>query len=271
MVTGANMDDVMKNLPESIRRLTEDKPYETNDFGKSGSLVRIYDDFVLKIEEERPGIAQMVNVMKWLDGKLPAPKVLATEVKDGYRYLLMSKVRGRMACDEYYMTRPEELVTLLAEALKMLWSVDISDCPKTFDLKAELEEAKYRIEHNLVDLEDTEPETFGEGGFKDPEELLQWLYDHQPEPDPVFAHGDFCLPNVFFEDGKVSGFIDLGDAGIADRWYDIALGYRSLKHNADGTYGKYYEEVKPDELFVKLGIEPDWEKIKYYILLDELF
>ena len=77
--------------------------------------------------------------------------------------------------------------------------------------------------------------------------------------------------NVFFENGKVSGFIDLGDAGIADRWYDIALGYRSLKHNADGTYGAYYADVHPDDLFKKLGIEPDWERIKYYILLDELF
>ena len=265
------MDKIVNNMPESIRQLTEGKPYETNDMGKSGSLVRIYDDFVLKVEKERPHIAQMVEVMKWLEGKLPTPKVLATEVKDGYRYLVMSKARGRMACDEYYMTRPEELVTLLAEALKMLWSVDISDCPKTFDFDAELAEAKYRIENNLVDLSDAEPETFGEDGFKDPEELLQWLYDHKPVPDPVFAHGDFCLPNVLFEDGKVSGFIDLGDAGIADRWYDIALGYRSLKHNADGTYGPYYADVHPEDLFKKLGIEPDWEKIKYYILLDELF
>ena len=263
--------ETINNLPESIRKFTEGKSFETNDFGKSGSLVRIYDDFVLKVEKERPQIAKMVEVMRWLEGKLPAPKVLATEVKDGYRYLLMSKVRGRMALDEYYLNRSEELVTLLAEALKMLWSVDISDCPKTFDLDEELEEAKYRIEHNLVDLEDTEPETFGEGGFKDPQELLQWLYDHKPEPDPVFAHGDFCLPNVFFEDGKVSGFIDLGDAGIADRWYDIALGYRSLKHNVDGHYGKVYADVNPDELFTKLGLVPDWERIKYYILLDELF
>ena len=44
----------------------------------------------------------------------------------------------KAALDEYYLNRPEELVTLLAEALKMLWSVDISDCPKTFDLSAEL-------------------------------------------------------------------------------------------------------------------------------------
>ena len=263
--------NMINNLPESIRSFTEGKPFETNDFGKSGSLVRIYDDFVLKVEKERPQIARMVEVMRWLEGKLPVPKILATEVKDGYRYLLMSRVQGRMACDEYYRNRPEELTTLLAEALRMLWSIDISNCPKTFDLSAELEEAKYRVEHNLVDLDDVEPETFGEGGFKDPQELLQWLYDHQPVPEPVFSHGDFCLPNVFFENGRVSGFIDLGDAGIADRWYDIALGYRSLKHNADGTYGKTYEGVNPDELFAKLGIEPDWEKIRYYILLDELF
>ncbi|MCR5376743.1 MAG: phosphotransferase [Lachnospiraceae bacterium] len=197
--------DMINDFPESIRNLTEGKPFETNDFGKSGSLVRIYEDFVLKVEKERPQIARMVEVMRWLEGKLPVPKILATEVKDGYRYLLMSKVQGRMACDEYYMNRSEELTTLLAEALRMLWSIDISDCPKTFDLSAELEEAKYRVEHNLVDLD------------------------------------------------------------------DIALGYRSLRHNADGTYGKFYEGVNPDELFVKLGIEPDWEKIRYYILLDELF
>ncbi|MBR5712378.1 MAG: aminoglycoside 3'-phosphotransferase [Lachnospiraceae bacterium] len=261
----------MDNFPEQIRKMVEGKPYETDDMGKSGSEVLIYDDCVLKIEKECPKLAQMVEVMRWLDGKLPAPKVLATEVKDGYRYLVMSRVKGRMACDEYYMNRPEELTTLLAEALKMLWSVDISDCPKTFDLAAELAEAKHRIENNLVDMDDVEPETFGEGGFRDPEELWQWLYENQPKPDPVFAHGDFCLPNVLFEDGKVSGFIDLGDAGIADRWYDIALGYRSLKHNADGTYGKLYEGVNPDELFDKLGIEPDWDRIRYYILLDELF
>ena len=267
----SDMDDIINNLPEAIRQLIEGKPYETDDMGRSGSQVRIYDDAVLKIEKEQPKLAQMVEIMRWLDGKLPAPKVLATEVKDGYRYLLMSKVKGRMAVDEYYLNRPEELTTLLAEALKMLWSVDISDCPKTLDLSAELEAAKDLVEHGQVNVNNAEPETFGEGGFKDPAELLQWLYDNRPETDPVFAHGDFCLPNIFFEDGKVSGFIDLGDAGIADRWYDVALGYRSLKRNVNGTFGKVYEGVDPDELFRKLGIEPDWEKIRYYILLDELF
>jgi aminoglycoside phosphotransferase len=59
---------------------------------------------------------------------------------------------------------------------------------------------------------------------------------------------------------------------IRDKWNDIALCYRSLKHNFDGTYGgKVYKDFNPDILFEKLEIEPDWDKINYYILLDELF
>ena len=99
------------------------------------------------------------------------------------------------------------------------------------------------------------------------------MVDHLTDYSETQSSCDLTVrpDNVFFEDGKVSGFIDLGDAGIADRWYDIALGYRSLKHNVDGHYGKVYEGIDPDELFTKLGLIPDWEKIRYYILLDELF
>ena len=140
------------------------------------------------------------------------------------------------------------------------------------DLDAVLAEAKYRVEHDLVDVSDTEPETFGEGGFKDAEELLSWLMENRPSYEPVLTHGDFCLPNIFIKDGKLSGFIDLGNTGTGDRWMDIALCYRSLKHNADGTWsGKVYPDIRPEVLFEELGIKPDWDRINYYILLDELF
>lgn len=104
------------------------------------------------------------------------------------------------------------------------------------------------------------------------QELLEWLEKNRPEFDPVLSHGDFCLPNVFVENGTISGFIDLGDSGIGDKWRDIALCYRSLKHNFDGTFGgKVYPDFDPEMLFDALGIEPDREKLRYYILLDELF
>ena len=95
--------------------------------------------------------------------------------------------------------------------MKLLWSIDISDCPRDMGLDGELLKAKERVEKHLYDLDDVEPETFGEGGFKDPEELLQWLFDNKPSYEPVLSHGDYCLPNVFIENGKLIGFVALGD------------------------------------------------------------
>ncbi len=261
------------NIPEKINRLIEDKPYEINEIGMSGSTILVFDDMVLKIEKYRKENDESVDMMRWLEGKIPAPKVLCYESDGEYQYLLMTKIRGEMSCSDYNHEHTDELIAILAEALKSLWKVDISDCPGIRDLDADLKEAKRRLDNNLVDMENSEPTTFGEDGeFDSPEELYQWLVDNRPEYEPVLSHGDFCLPNIFIENGKLSGFIDVGDTGIGDKWKDIALCYRSLKHNFDGTYtGKAYPDFNPDKLFEALGIEPDWDKIHYFILLDEMF
>ncbi|MBQ7990142.1 MAG: aminoglycoside 3'-phosphotransferase [Oscillospiraceae bacterium] len=256
-----------KMLPESIRRIVEGRSYVPDHTGKSGSEIRIFDDMVLKIVPNGAEIEDTVRMMKWLEGKIPAPRVIACERDDGYCYLLMSRVKGRMSCDRSYLEHPKELLTILADALKMLWSVDIADCPCMRDPDSELKAAGYRVEHGLVDLD-----TFGEGGFEDPKALLEWLTANKPDHEPVLSHGDFCLPNIIIEDGKISGFIDLGDSGVGDKWRDIALCYRSLKQNFDGTYGgKVYPDFDPDMLFEALGTEPDRDKLNYYLLLDELF
>jgi kanamycin kinase/aminoglycoside 3'-phosphotransferase-3 len=60
--------------------------------------------------------------------------------------------------------------------------------------------------------------------------------------------------------------------GIADKYQDIALCCRSLKKNLAGAYGGSVRgEIDDKLLFDNLGIAPDYEKIRYYILLDELF
>ena len=259
-------------LPKEIEKLIKGKSFTRDNVGMSGNQVLIFEDMVLKIEKNSDYVEKQVRIMQWLEGKLPAPKVLAFELQEDKSYLLMTKVQGDMACAEYYLEHPQVLLKALAEALKMLWALDVSDCPNMRDLNAELAEAKYRVENHLVDMDNVEPSTFGEGGFESPAHLLQWLEDNRPENELVFSHGDFCLPNVLLVDGKVSAFIDLGDAGVGDKWRDIALCYRSLKHNFDGTFGgKVYEDFNPDMLFEALGIQPDWEKLNYYILLDELF
>lgn len=260
------------HVPSKIKALIGDKPFAVDDIGMSGNQVLIFEDMVLKIEETSASVQKQVEMMQWLEGKVPVPQVLAYEVENEKSYLLMSRMGGEMSCDTYYLKHPQILLEALACGLKMLWEVDVRDCPRIRDLDAVLQEARVQVENHLVDLDNVEPETFGEGGFENPEQLLEWLENHRPSFEPVLSHGDFCLPNIFLENGRIAGFIDLGKTGVGDKWNDIALCYRSLKHNFDGTYGgKVYEDFEPEMLFEKLGIEPDWEKIKYYLLLDELF
>ena len=259
-------------VPSRIRKYIDNKAYTIDSIGMSGNQVLIFDDMVLKIERYSANVEQQVQLMQWIEGKLPVPRVIAYEKENGKSYLLMSKIDGKMSCDTFYLEQPQILLESLANALKMLWEVDICECLVKRDLDKVLEEARLQVENDLVDLENVEPTTFGKDGFKNPKELLEWLEQNRPTFEPVFSHGDYCLPNIFFEGNIIKGFIDLGRAGVGDKWNDIALCYRSLKHNFDGTYGgKVYEDFKPNMLFDKLEIEPDWEKINYYRLLDELF
>ena len=65
--------------------------------------------------------------------------------------------------------------------------------------------------------------------------------------------------------------LDLGRAGIADAYTDIALCLRSLRQNLAGVYdGKVRRTVSEDTFFDALGLRPDAEKLRYYTLLDEL-
>lgn len=256
------------NIPYGIERIIGDRKYIVDNVGMSSSKVICFDDMVLKTDVEQSELA----VMQWLDGKLPVPKILAYETADDVNYLLMSRINGDMLCENRYMNNPKVLVKLLAEALNMLWGIDLTDCPCDFSLDKKLKIAQYRVENNLCDTDDAEPETYGSNGFANPKELLKWLISNKPNETFCLSHGDFCLPNIFAYNGKINGFIDLGRCGTADKYQDLALCYRSLRHNLQGKYtGKAMENFDAYNLFVELGIQPDMELINYYILLDELF
>ena len=88
---------------------------------------------------------------------------------------------------------------------------------------------------------------------------------NKPEESLVVSHGDFCLPNIFINNNGVTGLIDLGKSGAADRWQDIALVYRSLSNNYSGVYdGRKYPGFKDEMLFDALEIKPDWDLLRYF-------
>ena len=258
-------------LPEELKKLLENKNFTLDQMGLSGAKVLIFEDSVLKISSSPDEMRKEAELLSWLEGRLPAPKLLLFGEENAEGYLLMSRIEGEMACSESLMSSPQKLISSLADAIRLLWTVDISSCPVLSGLDQKLAAARKTVELGLADTENCAPGTYGKGGFATPEALLMWLENNRPEEDPVFSHGDLCLPNIMFNEGKLSGFIDLGRGGVADRWNDIAICHRSLTDNYVGRYSrKTYEGFDPEMLLSALEIPRDKEKLIYYKLLDEL-
>lgn len=258
-------------FPKEIRKITEKLSYQIDEIGESDSTVVLFDNMVLKIEKSGDNADREYNALKFLDGKLPVPEIICFQKENGYNYLLMSKLKGVMACS--CIKDLNSLIELLADGLKQFWSVDITDCTLNSTLDKKLKAAKFNIDNDLVDIDDFEENTIGVNGFKDINALYNFLINNKPKEDLVFTHGDYCLPNVFSDGEKITGFLDLGKAGIADRWQDIAPCVRSLKYNIC-SINKQPEQIFLDyknKLYNLLGIEENSKKLKYYILLDELF
>jgi len=204
------------------------------------------------------------DVMLWAQTKLPVPKVLHFEQYEGSNFLLMSEISG-VAGNEYYDQHrdPLRMINMYCEGIKLFQSINTPDCPFDNSIDNRLCELDYLLRHQLADVDSDhwEDDTL----FESPNELHAYLKTHRPNEELVFSHGDFGDSNIFIRNDQVSGFIDLGRSGKADKWHDIAFCVRSIKNDM-GNKKEYL-----DLFFNLLELEPDWEKIKYYILLDELF
>jgi len=198
--------------------------------------------------------------LDWLQNQLFVPKVVLFAEDENTDYLLLSEISGVNASDDFFSENVADVIEQLAKGLKKIHSLPIKNCPFNARLDYKIELAKERMLKGLVDENDFDDERAGRRA----EDLFQELLATKPsEEDLVFTHGDYCLPNIILENGKLSGVIDWGSAGVADKYQDLALLTRSVSHN----FGKKWEE----SVFEIYGIEPDWKKIDFYKLLDEFF
>lgn len=270
----------------------KNKNYSLDTIGESGANVLVFDDFVLKIQKNNEEAQNELKTLLWLEKQeeIVSPRIFEAEIRDENLFILMEKMDEKfsMACDKSFLSDEDVLSENLAAGLNLFWKLDISNCPSKFNLEEKLRQAEENVKNNLVDVECFQSfNAENTKNFKNPFELLQWLKSNKPkikEEEKCFSHGDFCLPNIFFNKDlkntkklkffqkSTFGIIDVGRSGILDRWNDIAICYRSLKDNTSGIYGKpEYRNFKTEKFFEKLNIEPDWRKIEYYLLLDELF
>lgn len=203
-------------------------------------------------------VRREAEVMQWLADKLHVPALLEYGQVEEKEYLIMGEIKGRHIDD--FAGTPMQYLTYLVKALRQLWSVDISRCGFSSRLDFRLQELNYLLEHHLADVNMTNWQDTTD--FAGPEELYSWLCNNRPPEELAFSHGD--IGANFFIVGEEPYFYDLARCGVADKWLDIAFCVRDIRDYYPGTE---YERI----FFEMLGIEPDYRKIEYYILLDEMF
>ena len=120
------IEATINNRPDLLEELARQRG-ET--IGKSDAIVIPFDDMILKIQKESKESEREELALSWLQGKLPVPKVLSCTHKDGFSYILMEKLKGRMLCDPKILHNRNRLTKTAAAAIRMLRAVDISGCP----------------------------------------------------------------------------------------------------------------------------------------------
>ncbi|HEU5138468.1 MAG TPA: APH(3') family aminoglycoside O-phosphotransferase [Bacillales bacterium] len=201
------------------------------------------------------------EVLGWLKGKLPVPKVYYYDEHEGTEYLLMAEIAGWQAKSPEILSSPSELGRLMGKGLKEIHRLDVSNCPFDQSLGVRIATARHRVTQGLVDEDDFEPEYRG----KTAAELLKKIEEGRPgKEDKVFTHGDYSLANLIVGNGKLQGCIDWGRAGVADRHQDLGIAIRTLRNNAGLEAVDAFKEAYGVEWF-------DSDKIAYFILMDELF
>jgi len=210
---------------------------------------------VQELEAERDRIA-------WLSSTgMPGATVVDWQLSDEGACLVTSAVPGIAGVDLPAWAWLGAMETL-GRTLRELHS--LPDCPFERPLESVIASAEDVVRRGAVN-----PDFLtDEWRAVSVESLLERVVAERPYVESVtelvVCHGDPCLPNVFFDPMtlRVTGFIDVGRLGVADRYADLAL-----------TTIQLYDEwsVDPGPFLAAYGVtEPDRRRLEFFRLLDPL-
>lgn len=257
-------------LPVGIEKLIHLPSAQQIDIGESKSevfKVALNDGGIsyLKCSSSEYVAAEIekeIQVLNWLSKWISVPTVIRHIKDQNGVFFLMSAVPVQNLADFSKKSDATKCMTLGARYLKRIHSISIEECPFYRGLNVTLKLAERHLQSGLVDETDFDEERLGLTA----QQIFENLKSNLPKnEDLVFTHGDYCFPNIIVDNGQISGVVDLGRAGIADRYQDIGLFLRSFKLNVGS----------PDiDLFLKeysLIDSLDLKKIEFYKVLDEVF
>ncbi|MFF1946318.1 APH(3') family aminoglycoside O-phosphotransferase [Rhodococcus qingshengii] len=266
--------------PSSVRRMFPRHSWVSVSDGESGASVHgltvdgsALPEFYVKvapITSANPALDLVAEAdrLEWLAGvDIPVARLVDRGSCDGTTWFVTEAVRGIPASRRWPEPQRDAVTDALADLALSLHDLPVKDCPFDRRLAVTVAEAENAVREDLVDLDELEDDYAGWSG----EQLLAELCRTRPATeDVVVCHGDLCPDNVLLDPltCEVTGLIDVGRLGRADRHIDLALAVRQLRIEDDPWFGPRYVN-RFIERYGSDRIEP--EKIAFYTLLDEFF
>jgi kanamycin kinase len=197
---------------------------------------------------------------EWAGEYLPVPRVLNRGVTRESTWLVTEGIDGVDATAAAFRNDVPGLVSRLAEGLRSFHRAPAEACPFQFRIANALQLVGDRLQTGQIDgVRDFHPEFAN----LTPEAAVNRLLASIPDgEDLVVCHGDYCVPNILLSGTRVIGYVDLGELGVADRWWDLAVATWSLSWN----FGPGYEDL----FLESYGVSRDDDRTQFYRLLYDL-
>ena len=206
-------------------------------------------------------LGREIAALDWLTGRALVPRLAWSGWVDGRPAMLTEAVAGA-PLHELADADAEAGAIAAIHALAALHALPTQACPFDERLGIKLAEAERRVASGEVREDDLDADLAG----RSLSDLSAELLARRPTgEDLVFTHGDASWPNFILRPDGAVAMIDLGRAGVADRYQDLALFVRSGARNfphlpVRALLEAHYPLAELDEA-----------KLDFYRLLDEFY
>lgn len=207
----------IEDFPKELYFALENAALYDSSCGSEAKV--LYSDlgYYIKIAEKNK-LKKEAELISLFERKGIGAKLVSYLSKDK-DYMVTKEVKGQDAT--HLLENPRKLCEVLAEAIRYLHSQSIVDVPTSVAMEQYVTSEK------------------GEQFKRD-----------------TLIHGDFCLPNIIFDNWKLSGFIDVGLSGVGDKHIDLYWAIWSLHYNLKtDVYREYFLDLYGRENFDQKTLE----------------
>jgi aminoglycoside 3'-phosphotransferase-1 len=256
-------------VPADLSVLVTGRTWFRNLIGEAGAAVHRLSlpgasDLYLKHGrgEVASDVMDEAQRLRWLTAHVSAPQVVHVSIADDQAWLLTVALPGRTAYDLLTSdpSQADRLIDRIAAFLKTLHAIPVALCPFDSGPDRRLTLAHARMQAGLVDVDDFGATHEGWTAQRVWDEMIAL---RPAIIDAVVTHGDWSLDNMLIEDGEVSGCIDVGRLGVADRYQDLAILWNCLDEFGPAAQTRFLDA------YGLTGLNED--KLRFHLALDEFF